>query len=322
MIGASMEGVTAARRAGQGLRRGLDETFEEDPGSFAPLERLLVLEQLQNVSSDPNHLGDRAIQADFITHSKIESFLKRFNNKIIIAGEEGLSSMSSVLNEAPDGALAIDIDAIDGTRPYRTIGLGWCVVLHALLKYGDRWRHEAAVIMGENGRYLFADRNWQVSVGDTFIAPYLQYDNNEIVVTDPGELLDDIPPTLAIVGAKSKDRLIWTPIIEYLPNWTIFTVGGNPIARGFITEELCATILFEHTTVFDSIFVPIVAAVGYKVSLLSGTEIPLDELREWWDFIGFGNDAKIIPPIIVSRSEFLEELVNAVRSSGLDHGSM
>jgi len=184
---------------------------------------------------------------------------------------------------------------------------GWCIVVQLLVKVDHQWRHEHVFVAQPNGQYVSANRDWQIATGDLDDWS----DASEQMLTHLGEYDCANDPSLAVVAAKGVDRTLFWPLFHRLtPGWTIDSLGGNPIITGFALGDLCASMTLRTSTTWDTCWIPVAASLGAVVSNLEGEIVPLMTLRDWWSFIGVGEASLVIPPLLVTRPEFHDELVD------------
>ena len=289
-----------------------------EPGELSQEELLAILQDFQSGKrSSKFHLGDPQMIPDVVVHSEIEAFVKKFwPPGTIVGGEEMFERNAVALKNAADGTLALNTDPIDGTRLFRTLRFGWCVALQLLIKVGDEWRHERAILAGSDGLYIAADRDWMVCSGEL---AFNQYPSEEEILTHLGNRNTLRAPSLAVVAAKAFDFLKFMPLLNevHMAGWDADTVGGNPIALSFAKGDLCASVTVTASTTWDTIWVPIVTSLGAVATTLEGEPIPIRVIREWYNSIGFGEDALTVPPVVIARREVLEELLDLIRKSNL-----
>jgi hypothetical protein len=245
------------------------------------------------------HTGDDPIVADADAH-------KHFENLVVthpaypdlrvwgIVGEENIITIPSGLTP---GARVIVLDPLDGSGPWAMIRAGYCVAALSLIAgSGGILSFECAIVAGPTHAFTLIGED-ELHFGPTFARPA---DDVALLSAIPeNELID---PSVALAGYKSDDRDIVVSIMQHLGNWSIITLGGNPVTPYVLVGGLTAAVTLRPQCTWDAVGILMCTATDAVVGLLDGTLISGRTFRKLFSKVVLTGNVRIIPAVIVAKN--------------------
>lgn len=261
------------------------------------------------------HIGDDPIAADKQAQEVFESAIYPHPAAdglriVAIVGEEE----AKYLHKPAINDRVIVLDPLDGSKPWAMARIGYCVAAICLrLAEGAEWQIDGAILATPTDVFtLRGDRDLRYG--------FLTQDpDDDISIQSTTPENDLFQPSLATVAYKPEDFARTLPIFRQLPEWSIITLGGNPLTPYVITGALTATMTTRKSTTWDTVGVLMASATDAIVGTLDGRILGGDFRQLFAQVALTGSKASPIPEIIVAKTrERYDELVEAVRRSEFD----
>lgn len=261
------------------------------------------------------HIGDDPIDADadaqhvfadaVFTHPECDDVRIK-----AVIGEEEEHPQSAI----DIGDRVIVVDPLDGSKPWAIARIGFAVAGICLRKIGaTEWAIDGAIIATSTDVFtLYGERDLRCGSLWREASTDVSWQS-----ATPENLL--FPPTLATVGYKPEDRKRSTPIFEQLADWSIVTLGGNPLTPYVVTGALTATMTTRRSTTWDTLGVLMASATDAVVGTIDGVVLGGDFRQLFAQVTISGANASPIPELIVAKTlaRYLE-LVDAVKRANFD----
>ena len=255
--------------------------------------------QQLNLAEGQFHTGDDPIVADADAHQQFERFAKTHpayqELKIWgIVGEEHIVKMPDRLQP---GAGVIVLDPLDGSGTWTMIRSNFCVA--ALLLRADtdsRLGLESAIVAGPTHTFTLVGAD-DLRFGNTFSGP-----SNDVALLSALPENELIDPSLAFTGYKTKDRPAALSIMERLGDWSVVTVGGNPVTPYVIVGGLTAAVTLRAQCTWDAIGMLMCTATDAVVGRLDGTAVSGPTFRSLFNRVLLTGNTRAIPPMIVAKN--------------------
>jgi hypothetical protein len=261
------------------------------------------------------HIGDDPIQADKVAQTVFAATVYAHPDCselriVAVVGEEEAKYLVT-----PDiGDRVIVVDPLDGSKPWAMARIGYCVAAICLLLVAkDTWAIEGAILATTTDVFtLRGDRD--LSYGLLYREP-----DSDVSLQSTTPENDNFPPSLATVAYKPDDRARCYPIFARLPEWSIITLGGNPLTPYVITAALTAVLTTKKSTTWDTIGVLMASATDAIVGTIDGQILGGDFRQLFAQVALSGPNASNIPELVVAKTlaRYLE-IVDAIRESGYD----
>lgn len=265
------------------------------------------------------------IAADKICHRQIAGAIRARFPKVMVIGEEASEADWEEAMNADPGTVIVDVDPIDGSLPFDTLGCGYStnfVIYRRALGTYHGVATLAHLVVSSSGRDLL------------FVSP------NAVTVGHRGDHLvprsdfqctpEDVRPgTVAVVGTQGKHRrggpsvlfdteLSWgLPPYEsggrtyYDPPLTCVGLGGAPFFVEMILMRLETIVIPHAQTVHDAAGLPALLALGAHCFDFDGNPITMESLMAAFTVLGPPNSEIYtpIPGMVISRNESLGRLI-------------
>jgi fructose-1,6-bisphosphatase/inositol monophosphatase family enzyme len=240
------------------------------------------------------HMGHRQIRADRATHVAVEAFLRTQDPTSWVAGEEATVDEWRLAGNASTGSSVYVLDAIDGSGPFEELTFGYGLTLTTYIKLDVGLRFVGALVTNSSGFYVISD-----GVG-TFVGNVLT-SHSPIQLTDP--LRGDVTPSIAIVAAKSEDRVrlgrLSSEGTAFSTAANMYNVGGSPAALGMALGRLGIILCPAEQAAWDAAYLPALVALGCEVRTLDGKRADAGTIAGWLEAVGVGE--RPVPPFVVAR---------------------
>jgi hypothetical protein len=211
-----------------------------------------------------------------------------------IVGEENILNIPSGL--AP-GARVIVLDPLDGSGPWAMIRAGYCVAALSLIAGSDGvLSFETAIVAGPTHAFTLIEEG-ELSFGATFKGP--AEDVALLSALPENEVID---PSVALTGWKSEDRDVVNSIMQHLGNWSVITLGGNPLTPYVLVGSLTAAVTLRAQCTWDAIGILMCTATDAVVGLHDGTLVSGRTFRRLFSRVVLTGNVRIIPPVIVAKN--------------------
>lgn len=261
------------------------------------------------------HLGDDPIAADAQAQKVFEDAVSSSTYAtllriIAVVGEEHIDSIPT----PAIGDRVIVLDPLDGSKPWATARIGYCVAALCLRWAGSgRWEIDGAILATPTDVFtLWGDRDLRYG--------FLDHDADADVSLQSATPENHLfAPSIASVAYKPEDFARTLPIFLELPGWSKITLGGNPLTPYVVTAALTAVITTRKSTTWDTVGVLMASATDVTVGTLDGRVLGGDFRQLFAQVALTGGEASPIPELIVAKTlARYSEVVNAVRASGFD----
>jgi hypothetical protein len=244
------------------------------------------------------HHGDDPIVADEQAHAEFTRLAMQHPawqllRIVAIVGEENIVEPPAMT----PGQRLIVLDPLDGSRPWALFRMGYCVA--ALLLVCDAagcLKVESAIVATPTYTFTLAGADG-LFFGRTQAPP-----DQDIRVESavPENLV--MEPTLACVAYKAADRERAQPMFDRLPDWSIVTLGGNPVTPYVVTGQLTAAITTKPSSTWDAIGILMATSTDAIVGDLEGTIVSGSTFRELYGRVLLSQNVTTIPPMIVAKN--------------------
>lgn len=245
------------------------------------------------------HTGDDPIEADRDAHSEFARFAAlhpAYQDLRIwdIVGEENIVTVPPRL---PAGARVIVLDPLDGSGPWAMIRSGYCVAALVLLADADgELMVESAIVAGPVHTFTLVGES-DLRFGSTFSSP-----RKDISLLSTLPESEWIPPSLALTGYKTTDRKVTTEIMSRLADWSIITLGGNPVTPYVVVGGLTAAATLRPQCTWDAVGILMCTATDAVVGSTDGLIVSGSTFRRLFGRVLLTGNVRAIPPMIVAKN--------------------
>lgn len=285
------------------------------------------------------HPGLPATVADRFAHDFVARRIVKVIHRMPIAGEEaGDHAWAQVLRRAvekPGGTAKLFgiLDAIDGSGPQDTFGLGYSSNLLLFSSTGDpaTARPEMSITVTSEGTLLGWSRGGRVVAAELAGAKRVE-DVEVVTLTEPRVGVREVRDRwVAAVAAQPHQREVIRSLLEAESDVTVSTLGGAPVMPALLLYRLHALIVPAPQTRHDaSGLLPLAESMGYVFKdLRTGRNYSDEEVQSF--FSGIADPSappgqyRPIPAMIVARDEaFATTLfarLNSINPMGYDAAS-
>jgi hypothetical protein len=245
-----------------------------------------------------DHPGRPAIREDVLLSEYIELLSRRhFGEGVIGMGEE--RPPPSAVTLLP-GQLALEWDALDGSRPYRHGTLGWAVIQTAYrVTMRQLLRQTAGAIVTADGSSVgWTPRSGQVLVTERWIARGRV--RQRVSTLSHGDIVLGDPTVMAVVGARGDRFKAMVEAVDLQGRKDVFVYNeaGAPKTLAMLRSELGVLISLTPSKPWDAAgLVPIQLAGGVITDHELNRRNILEELEG-----GLPPEERTIPPYIAATS--------------------
>ena len=251
--------------------------------------------------SDPRHMGDPAQIVDQHMQQFADSALRRAVPGIQVFGEE--APMSQLLLDTKKFKYLAYLDPVDGSAPAWAIPGGWGHVVviqqYVGLKKGQPYcpPRYVGVLDAEGGTVVYDITEPYVAIdlidqafegGEAYDSDPLTYDSDTFYEITA-------KPVLIVGGYKphwwSRFSALRARAIECWPEAQVFNVAGAPVTRKVIQNADNVAVQLNPSSLWDGVCAILVAAAGGTVVPVGSVEpVGLEEVRDWWSWLGYEKD--------------------------------
>ena len=258
-------------------------------------------------SPNPDHVGGPVETLDGIVTRKLHDECRaRFGSRIHFLGEE-----SSTTAAIAPGDLGLQDDAVDGTLPAVSLGIGFAStgVLYLHLGHGV-WTLISAGVATPNSTVTWVEKPGR-PVGRIYSMDPSTSDETRIDAVRKGR--SDV---VSVVAATPEDRDTAEPLLKD-SSLTVFTLGGSPMLFPLLTAKLGAVVALKWQRPWDALALLAIDAEDAPATVVtSDGAVDRDTVFGWFLASMSTNRADSVPPhATVTNPDAIEPLVALLRKA-------
>lgn len=109
--------------------------------------------------------------------------------------------------------------------------------------------------------------------------------------------------------------------MKHLPQWSLLTLGGNPMTVHVVASGLTAAITLKRSSTWDAVGILMATATDAVVGNLEGTVVSGATFRDLFAQVLVTGNVEAIPAMIVAKNlDRFKEVAAAVQAAGIEEG--